>query len=212
VRGPLVGAFLIALCGVAQAQVTCQTYGNTTNCNGSLAPAITPVPLMNFSAPQQAQANANLQNQQAALAQQQAELVRAQTEAIRQQTVAAAQQPAIASQQPAITASNMARVCRGQDVRYYDNCVGVVVYPNGNIYSGEFRNGKRDGWGMIRILAPGVPSDNYIGSSVASTYVGQFADDRINGVGTWTTDTGNAVVGQYVNNRLVKPLSGGPSP
>jgi hypothetical protein len=111
------------------------------------------------------------------------------------------------AQQPAITASDMAGVCRGQDVRYYDDCMGVVVYPNGNIYSGEFRKGLRDGWGMIRVLAPGVPSDNYIGSSVASTYVGQFADNRINGVGTWTTDTGITFVGEYVNNRLVKVLN-----
>jgi hypothetical protein len=111
------------------------------------------------------------------------------------------------AQQRAITASNMARVCRGQDVRYYDDCVAVVVYPNGNIYSGEYRNGQRDGWGVIRVLAPGVPSDNYIGSSVASTYVGQFADNRINGVGTWTTDTGITFVGEYVNNRLVKVLN-----
>jgi hypothetical protein len=194
---------------VVHAQVTCQTNGNTTNCNGSLGPAIAPVPFINFGAQQaqqaQAQANANLQNQQAALAQQQAQLAGAQAEAIRQQTVAA-------NQQPAITASNMARACRGQDIRTYDNCVGVVVYPNGNIYSGEFRNGLRDGWGMIRVLAPGVPSDHYIGSNVASTYVGQFANDRINGVGTWTTDTGTTVVGEYVNNRLVKTLNGVPSP
>jgi hypothetical protein len=200
---------LTTLSTVVHAQVTCQTNGNTTNCNGSLGPAIAPVPFINFGAQQaqqaQAQANANLQNQQAALAQQQAQLVRAQTEVIRQQTTTA-------NQQPTVTAGNMTTVCRGQDVRNYDNCVGVVVYPNGNIYSGEFRNGLRDGWGLIRVLAPGVPSDHYIGSNVASTYVGQFANDRINGVGTWTTDTGNIVVGEYVNNRLVKTLNGVPSP
>jgi hypothetical protein len=28
--------------GIAHAQVTCQTYLNTTNCNGSLAPSISP--------------------------------------------------------------------------------------------------------------------------------------------------------------------------
>jgi hypothetical protein len=33
------------------------------------------------------------------------------------------------AQQRAITAGDMARVCRGQDVRYYDDCVAVVVYP-----------------------------------------------------------------------------------
>jgi hypothetical protein len=199
----LVLAATLLVAGIAHAQVTCQTYGNTTNCNGSLGGAIvSPMPYVNYGAQmaQQQQMQA-----QAALAQQQAELARAQAEAIRQQTIAA-------NQQGPIKASSMARVCRGQDVRNYDDCVGVVVYPNGNIYSGEFRNGLRDGWGMIRVLAPGVPSDNYIGSNVPSTYVGQFAANRINGVGTWTTDTGITFVGEYVNNRLVKVLNGVPPP
>jgi len=87
---------------VVHAQVTCQTYGNTTNCNGSLGPAIAPMPFINFGAQQaqqaQAQANANLQDQQAALAQQQAQLARAQAETIRQQTYALQQQQQIEEQ------------------------------------------------------------------------------------------------------------------
>ena len=93
-RSLLLGVLLIALCGVAHAQVTCQTYGNTTNCNGSVGPAISPIPFTDYAG---MQARANLQNQQAALAQQQAQLARAQAEAIRQQTIAANQQRFLAA-------------------------------------------------------------------------------------------------------------------
>jgi len=90
VKSLLVGVFLIALCSVAHAQVTCQTNGNTTNCNGSLGSAISPEPVQDWAG---MQARANLQNQQAALAQRQAQLARAQAEAIRQQTAVATRQP-----------------------------------------------------------------------------------------------------------------------
>ena len=106
-----------------------------------------------------------------------------------------------------ILANNMAKPCVGHDVRTYDDCIGVAVYPNGNIYSGEFRMGSRDGFGMIRVLARDVPDDNHIKSNIPSTYVGQFRGGRINGVGTWTTDTGISFVGEYVNNSLVRILN-----
>jgi len=105
-----------------------------------------------------------------------------------------------------ISANNMSRPCFGRDARSWDDCIGVFVYPNGNIYSGEYRMGQRDGVGMIRVLARGVPDDHNIRSNVPSTYVGQFADNRINGVGTWTTDTGISFVGEYMNNSLVRIL------
>jgi len=103
-----------------------------------------------------------------------------------------------------ITTNNMSTICSGNDVRYWNNCVGVVRFPNGNIYSGQFRNGQREGVGSIRVLAPGQPSENYIGSNIPSTYVGEFHDGRINGVGTWYTDSGVVFRGRYVNNILVE--------
>ena len=103
-----------------------------------------------------------------------------------------------------ILANNMSRPCVGNDFRSWNDCIGVQVSAHGNIYAGEFRNGQRDGVGMIRVLYRGVSDENSIRSNVPSTYVGQFANDRINGVGTWTTDTGIAFAGEYVNNRLVK--------
>ena len=88
-RGLFVVVILIATASAAHAQVTCQTYGSMTNCNGSLGPSISSNPVVDWAG---MMAGANLTNQQAALAQQQAQLARAQTEAIRQQTIAANQQ------------------------------------------------------------------------------------------------------------------------
>ena len=93
-RSLLVVVILIATGSVTHAQVTCQMYGSMTNCNGSLGPAISSNPVVDWAG---MMAGANLQNQQAALAQQQAQLVRAQAEAIRQQTIAANQQRFLAN-------------------------------------------------------------------------------------------------------------------
>jgi hypothetical protein len=87
--------------GIAHAQVTCQTSGNTTNCNGSLGPSVAAQPFVNYGA-QMAQQEAL--NAQAALARQQAQLASAQAEAIRQQTAdaqaeAIRQQAVVANQQ-----------------------------------------------------------------------------------------------------------------
>ena len=80
---------LPALLSVAEAQVTCQTYGNTTNCNGPLGSAIAPVPFVNFGAQQAQQAAAQAQAQ---ALEAQAQLARAQTEALRRQNAAMARQ------------------------------------------------------------------------------------------------------------------------
>lgn len=86
---------------VARAQVTCQTFGNTTNCNGSLGGStisdngafnsnLAKISAEQFgpnavALQQQAAAQAQLANQQARLTAQQAEYVRLQTEALERQ-------------------------------------------------------------------------------------------------------------------------------
>jgi hypothetical protein len=86
---------------VARAQVTCQTFGNTTNCNGSLGGStisdngafnsnLSKISAAQFgpnavALQQQAAAQAQLANQQARLTAQQAEYVRLQTEALERQ-------------------------------------------------------------------------------------------------------------------------------
>lgn len=92
--------------------------------------------------------------------------------------------------------------CVGNNIQAFHNCIGVAVYPNGNIYAGEFVNGQRQGRGMLRVLAKGVPNNNNIASNVPSTYVGQFSGNKINGYGNWSTDDGQSFNGFYVNNIL----------
>jgi hypothetical protein len=94
---------LLAFAGIAHAQVTCQTYGAQTICNGSLgggipAPVTGPNPA--FIQSLQLPSQIALQNAQAALAAQQAALARAQAEQIRQQAQPEAQsEPAGAATQ-----------------------------------------------------------------------------------------------------------------
>lgn len=96
------GVLLIALCGAAYSQVTCQTYGNTTNCNGSLGGTVSAQPesdwvnLLGNASTQIAQnelarQQAELARAQAALIQQQTEVLRLKAEALRQQQENAAQ-------------------------------------------------------------------------------------------------------------------------
>jgi len=97
----LLTILLVVLSTVVHAQVTCQTNGNTTNCNGSLGGSTISdngafnSNLAKISAAQygpnavalqqQAAAQAQLANQQARLVAQQAEYVRLQTEALERQ-------------------------------------------------------------------------------------------------------------------------------
>jgi hypothetical protein len=101
VKQILAMVLLTALSTVAHAQVTCQTSGNTTTCNGSLGGSTISDSgafnsnLAKISAAQygpnavalqqQAAAQARLANQQARLVAQQAEYVRVQTEALERQ-------------------------------------------------------------------------------------------------------------------------------
>lgn len=81
----LTTVLLVTISTVVHAQVTCQTYGNTTNCNGSLGSAISPQGVPDFGKLMTSYGNAQAAQE---AAQAQAELARAQAEAIHQQTAA----------------------------------------------------------------------------------------------------------------------------
>jgi hypothetical protein len=61
----------------------------------------------------------------------------------------------------------------------WDNCVGLMKYPNGNIYRGEFHHGARDGFGVIVIEAKGVSDERNILSNEPSICAGEFRNDRL---------------------------------
>ena len=84
----------------------------------------------------------------------------------------------------------------------WDGCFGVVRYPNGNIYFGEFRNGERSGLGLIKIMARGVTTAQNIATLTPGLYVGQFRGGLMNGHGVLLTQDSGAF-GRFVDNRYV---------
>lgn len=100
--------FLIAIAlsaGIAHAQVTCQTFGNTTNCNGSLGPSVSAQPMQDYGAMMNSAANARAAQAQAyaqaELLRQQAALLRQQQEQLEAQRQADAHQASLEAQQQA---------------------------------------------------------------------------------------------------------------
>jgi hypothetical protein len=53
--------------------------------------------------------------------------------------------------------------CSGASSAGWSNCVGVYRFPNGNVYLGEFADGRPGGIGMLQVRGP-----------VPSVYVGEF--------------------------------------
>ena len=90
--------------------------------------------------------------------------------------------------------------CGQQYSPQWDNCVGVVRYPNGNVYRGEFHHGQREGLGFITINAKGVSDHNNILSNEESIYAGEFRSGRLNGHGVWFTMSGAGYSGTFIDN------------
>lgn len=84
----------------------------------------------------------------------------------------------------------------------WNDCFGVVRYPNGNIYLGEFKNGERSGLGVIKIMARGRTTAQNIATPTPGLYVGQFRGGLMNGRGVLLTQN-SGVFGRFVDNRYV---------
>ena len=97
--------------------------------------------------------------------------------------------------------------CNGNDPKNWSNCLGTFTYGNGNIYTGEYQNGKREGVGQIRIVAKGTSNANRIASDVPSTYIGEWKNNKMNGRGVWITDTGQRYEGNFVDNTMTSSAS-----
>lgn len=82
-------------------------------------------------------------------------------------------------------------------------CFGSFTFPNGNAYTGEWKNGRRDGVGTIRIVSRGPTNKNNIGSIAPSTYAGEFLQGQLSGRGVWIVDNGDRYEGEFVQNALI---------
>jgi serine/threonine protein kinase len=65
---------------------------------------------------------------------------------------------------------------------------GIMVFPSGSRYDGEFHNGQRNGCGTYSFAN-------------GRRYIGQFKDDQFDGLGIWLLGDGNRYVGEFKVNR-----------
>lgn len=84
--------------------------------------------------------------------------------------------------------------------RQWDNCVGTYIYQNGNVYSGVFRHGDREGFGVLQIKFIGQSTANVIGWDKPAIYVGSFRDGFRNGYGLLIAESGVAYAGSFKDN------------
>lgn len=94
------------------------------------------------------------------------------------------------------------RNCSGPLPVAWTNCVAAHTYPNGNVYRGEFAQGKRQGVGLIEIHATGASDSNSIRTPVPGIYIGEFQGDRLNGHGVIMMP-GSAFYGLFRDNILM---------
>ncbi|MEH2070917.1 MAG: hypothetical protein V7K47_22620 [Nostoc sp.] len=69
---------------------------------------------------------------------------------------------------------------------------GILEFPNGNRYDGEFKNGKRTGCGRYSYLQKDSPYEYYIG---------QYVKDQPNGVGRLRWKNGNEYRGNFKDSK-----------
>lgn len=67
---------------------------------------------------------------------------------------------------------------------------GIMIFPNGNVYEGQFKFGKKDGFGEEDLIGGGK-------------YIGEYKNDFFHGTGTCYYKTGNIVSGAWSNSVLV---------
>ena len=93
------------------------------------------------------------------------------------------------------------------------NGYGVIIYVNGNIYEGEFKNGKRDGQGTLtwtdgEKYEGEWKNGNYHGKGTltyvdGTIYEGEWHNDRREGEGTLTNADGSKIIGVWFDGKLV---------
>ena len=84
---------------------------------------------------------------------------------------------------------NKIESCHGPDRTRWSNCIGEWTAPNGNKYTGEFKDGKFNGLGTFIYFT-------------GSKYVGEFKNDRMEGQGTHTFASGVKHVGEFKDDKF----------
>ena len=79
--------------------------------------------------------------------------------------------------------------CKGEDKSKWTNCYGFLGLSGGGSYSGDFKNGMADGFGVFK------PGDGDV-------YIGQFKNNNRHGQGIYTHANGDKYEGQYVAGEM----------
>ncbi len=106
--------------------------------------------------------------------------------------------------------------CKGEDVKKWSNCFGMVNFPNVEKYVGEFRDGKYHGKGTYYFLADNkYKGDKYSGEFIENIfngqgeytsfdgrkYIGEFKYGLVNGRGIYTFPNGDKYIGEFKDDR-----------
>ena len=105
---------------------------------------------------------------------------------------------------------NKKQTCFGS-VYSWNNCFGLDKFPDGDIYEGEFKNGKRHGKG-IYTFADGekhigeFKNDTLNGRGISffisgNKYEGEFKNGKRHGRGVFTFANGEKYTGEYINGK-----------
>lgn len=89
----------------------------------------------------------------------------------------------------------------------WSDCVGTFTYGDGNVYTGRFRQGHRDGFGVLEIKYRGQSNFGMIGWDQPAIYVGSFSNDRLNGYGLLIVSSGTAYAGSFQSNILQSDIT-----
>ena len=93
------------------------------------------------------------------------------------------------------------------------NGTGVYMYKDGSKYSGEFKNGKRDGFGNLKLsggteIIGQSKQDVFYGNGTiiypeGDKYVGEIKNNKREGKGTYTFKNGLTSSGEWKDNKAV---------
>ena len=96
-----------------------------------------------------------------------------------------------------------------------DMTTGVQTFDNGDVYTGEFLDGKKHGKGVLKTLSNrtyegGWENDLPHGYGVntfpnGKVYKGEYKKGRPFGDGQWTYSDGSTYTGKWINGEFVNP-------
>jgi serine/threonine protein kinase len=114
---------------------------------------------------------------------------------------------------PAPAASEQAQLPKCKEpysATAWTNCIGKATYPNGDFYSGEYKNGKYDGHGKYVYANGDFYEGDYKNGIIegqgiytfanGEKYTGQWRNGKNNGRGTYKQANGGVYIGEFKDN------------